>query len=65
MSEGVTDLVRAGLRNAVRVTVKVERVKSKEAQRTPSQYAEDVGVSFAHQENCLTVRWCSGPNYAS
>ena len=38
MTEGVTELVRAGLRNAVRITVKVERVKSKEAQRTPTQY---------------------------
>ena len=38
MTDGVTELVRAGLRNAVRITVKVERVKSKESQRTPTQY---------------------------
>jgi hypothetical protein len=37
MTEAVTELVRAGLRNAIRVTVKVERVKSKAGQRTPSQ----------------------------
>jgi len=39
MNEGVHGLVRAGLRNAVRVVVKVERSKSKQVQKTPSRYA--------------------------
>ncbi|KAJ3289236.1 hypothetical protein HK104_007647 [Borealophlyctis nickersoniae] len=38
MTDALNELVRAGLRNPVRVMVKVESVLGKEEQRTPSRY---------------------------
>lgn len=38
MSDALTDLIKAGLRNPVRVMVKVEDISTKDIQRTPQRY---------------------------
>jgi len=37
MSDALTDLIKAGLRNPVRVMVKVEDISTKDVQRTPQR----------------------------
>jgi len=38
MSDALTDLIKAGLRNPVRVMVKVEDISTKDIQRTPQRW---------------------------
>ncbi|KAJ1924524.1 ATP-dependent rRNA helicase spb4 [Tieghemiomyces parasiticus] len=56
LTEAVSELTHAGLRNPARIEVKVENTKSHSEQRTPSQLSIRYIRCFAHQKLAQLVR---------
>ncbi|KAJ1983157.1 ATP-dependent rRNA helicase spb4 [Dimargaris verticillata] len=56
ITDALTELVRAGLRNPVRIVVKVENVRSHQEQRTPTQLSIRYIMCEPHQKLAQLVR---------